>query len=92
MPKIELLHANYSICVPDGYELKKLPEKDPESPFKFGCRNGHCGTCIRQVVEGGNHLTKMSEEEKNLLLSLKKDPVTHRLVCQCAVNGDAVFN
>ena len=45
---------------------------------------GQCGTCIVEIVEGGNNLSPRTDFEKR---KLKKKPENYRLACQTLVNG-----
>jgi ferredoxin len=50
---------------------------------------GQCGTCVVEVVEGGENLSPKTEVE---LRKLKKKPESYRLACQTLVNGPVSIN
>lgn len=89
MPKITFLPLHETVNVISGIDLVKACELNPHIPFKFGCRNGNCGTCLFKVIEGSDHLTKKTKEEQKTLLRLGKGK-EYRLACQCAINGDII--
>jgi ferredoxin len=33
----------------------------------FGCRNGECGTCVVEIVQGMEFLSEINEKEKKVL-------------------------
>jgi len=73
-----------SIEVPDNTNIRDAAEK---LGVKFSCRNGLCGTCMTDVVEGGENLSELTDQEKTF--SLNKDV---RLACQCKINqGEVVI-
>lgn len=45
---------------------------------------GQCGTCLVNVVEGGENLSPRTDFENR---KLKKKPDSYRLACQALVNG-----
>lgn len=52
----------------------------------FNCRgNGKCGTCLVEVVEGGDNISPETAAE---FQKLKKKPTSYRLACQAFVKGD----
>lgn len=78
-------HLAFSIT--PGQELLKAYQLNPQIPFKFGCTKGQCGVCAIRVIQGQEHLSKMTKQEKDTLVRLKLSS-EHRLVCQCAILGD----
>lgn len=60
---------------------EKIKEACEQLGVPFGCRHGVCGVCKIEIVEGGENLSKMTEEE----LELGMDGI-HRLACQCKIN------
>jgi ferredoxin len=70
-----------SIEVPDGSPIKEAGEK---LGVPFSCKEGLCGTCITEIVEGGDNLHPINENEDNLGADEK-----NRLICQCKIkSGD----
>jgi ferredoxin len=45
---------------------------------------GQCGTCVVNILEGGEHLSPRTDFENR---KLKRKPETFRLACQTLVNG-----
>ncbi len=79
-----------AVQVPPGKVLSEdLDVKN--SPVLFGCRTGICGTCVVEVVEGGDKLTPPDEDEQEIL-ELYADGVQNaRLACQIDVQADLVL-
>lgn len=50
----------------------------------FACTEGVCGTCVIEVIEGGENLSDMTQEEKDFL---GDDEGNERLACQCKIKG-----
>lgn len=82
MVKIKFHQAQKELSVPSGSEFLEIPNL----PIKFSCKQGTCGTCSIKILCGMDHLTKTSTIE-NQTLKQKGLDSTHRLACQCAING-----
>ena len=56
-----------------------------EQGIPFACSEGYCGTCIVEVVEGGENLTPPTQQEIDFLgeEGVKKE----RMACQCRLKG-----
>ena len=52
----------------------------------FGCTEGVCGTCIVEVSEGMENLTKYTQEEEDFLGPLDNE----RMACQCKIKEGVV--
>lgn len=89
MPKVTFNQQNRSLNVTEGTELVRFPCLDPTIELKFGCRQGHCGTCAIKIIAGGNNLSPKTKQENETLHRLKLD--AYRLGCQCAIKGDVVI-
>lgn len=87
MVKISFSPNEQNFHVPEGSELKELADL----PLTFGCRQGGCGVCAIQVIEGKKNLTKISKDEKKTLLKKGLSDKDYRLACQCALNGDVII-
>jgi ferredoxin len=87
MAKIYFKKQQKKTTAADGSELLAIYQKDLNLPMKFGCTRGSCGVCAIEVLSGKENLTKCSPLE---LETLRKKGLgdSHRLACQCAVNGD----
>ena len=53
-----------------------------ESPVPFRCRQGNCGTCSIEVIEGYDELIPPKTRERNTLKALGLSEQSHRLACQ----------
>ena len=51
----------------------------------FGCKQGICGTCEVEVLEGQDNLEAKNNKEENMRL-----PKDHRLCCQARIKGGRV--
>ncbi len=85
--RINFSKHNLSIEVPAGTDLLSLQTRNPEAPVQFGCCQGRCGKCLLNITEGSEALTKVTPQEKLTLERLQVSEHTHRLACQCALNG-----
>jgi ferredoxin len=63
--------------VEDGFPIRMASEK---LGVPFGCRDGLCGTCMIDIIEGEENLNELNQKE----LDLMRDK-THRLACQCKI-------
>lgn len=52
----------------------------------FACTEGVCGTCVIEVTEGMENLSKFTEEEEDFLGEMDCE----RLACQCKINSGTV--
>lgn len=91
MTKLRFLSKNIEVEVPSGSELLQIGRKHPELPLKFGCTHGDCGVCAVKVLLGPENLTRQSQQEIQTLKNKQLDPRTHRLACQCAINGNVTL-
>lgn len=64
--------------LPDGSSLVEVCE---EAGVPFACTEGVCGTCVIEVVEGGENLSPPTPEEYDFL----GEPGCERLACQCKI-------
>lgn len=86
MPKVFFASENQSFFVKKGTEFRRLSELFPNAPLKFGCLQGHCGTCRIKITSGTQNISPETKQEIETIekLCLKNT----RLACQCAINGD----
>jgi len=94
MPTIEFLDAGKIIRCGQYANLRKAALLHDVEVYRRGidrianCRgNGLCGTCVMEIVEGGENLLPKTLREH---LKLKGKPENYRLSCQCQVLGDIV--
>lgn len=91
MPKVTVLPANVSADVPPGELLLEAGEKAGVE-MEAGCFNCSCGTCVVEVVNGGESLPAPTPEELDVLDSWSKDPEKFRLTCCVKVGqGDVTI-
>jgi ferredoxin len=85
MAKLEFENTNESHELPDGSPIAQCCE---EAGIPFACTEGICGTCIFEVVEGGENLSPPSQPELDFLgeTGTKKE----RMACQCSIKQDTV--
>ncbi len=84
--KVTFQDIDTTVNVPAGTRVIEISEK-VGSGIIYGCREGDCGTCMMQVVEGWNNLTEPSVLEEKIL----KENMAgrhNRLACQAQVLGD----
>lgn len=73
-------------------EEREIPEDSPiaehceEAGVPFACTEGVCGTCLVEVVDGMEHLSAFTQEEKDFLGEQDRE----RLACQCKIKGGCV--
>lgn len=67
----------------DGERIQECCE---EAGVPFACTEGICGTCVIEVVEGMENLSKFTREEEDFLGECD----TERLACQCRIRGGNV--
>jgi ferredoxin len=90
MATIKFLNEDQEVIVADGANLrfKALENRIDLYTFSGKLMNcggyGQCGTCIVDVVSGGENLCPRTAVEER---KLKKWPSTCRLACQATVNG-----
>jgi ferredoxin len=71
--------------LPDGSNITETCEK---VGIPFACAGeGICGSCLVEVLEGKENLTKLTEEEKDFL---GEDEEIKRLACQCKIISGTV--
>ena len=97
MPVIEFLNAGKKVKCGQFANLRKVALMNdvpvykgahaiPLVPLLGNCAgNGLCGTCVMEIVQGGQNLTPPTRRERFWLRS--KLP-KYRLSCQCQVLGD----
>ena len=54
-----------------------------EAGIPFACTEGVCGTCVIEVIDGGENLSEYTQEEEDFLGDQQKE----RLACQCKLNS-----
>ncbi|MCH8068110.1 MAG: 2Fe-2S iron-sulfur cluster binding domain-containing protein [Candidatus Marinimicrobia bacterium] len=82
MAKVISSKSNREVSVENGSEMRDACEN---LGVKFSCRNGLCGTCMIDILEGEENLSPLTEAEK----LLKRDS-KNRLACQCKIEKGKV--
>ncbi len=54
------------------------------APVSFSCRDGHCGTCVVEVLEGAELLDPCGDHERRTLAEARA-PRHARLACRATV-------
>lgn len=91
MPKLTFRKQNQTIELKEGSELVRLPYLTSVVSLPFGCCQGTCGTCAIKVLEGEEHLSPKTKQEKTTLSNLELGG--YRLACQCALkSGDVILD
>lgn len=84
--KLTFSDIDLTVSVPIGTRVIEISEK-VGSGIVYGCRECDCGTCIMDVVSGGENLSEPSLLEDKVL----KEHLAgrnQRLACQAQVLGD----
>ncbi len=78
-----------TVSTPVGTRVIELSEK-VGSGIVYGCREGDCGTCLCEVVDGAENLSAPSEVERKLLHEhfAGRD---QRIACQAQILGDVAL-
>lgn len=83
MAKLIFDHSGEGIDLPDNSPIAEACE---EAGVPFACTEGVCGTCVIEVVEGTDCLSKPTQEEEDFL----GEPCSERLACQCRIKSGTV--
>lgn len=83
MPKLIFENSGEERELEEGSSIQEVCE---EAGVPFACTEGVCGTCVIEVVEGGENLSEYTEEESDFL----GEQAHERLACQCKLNGGCV--
>lgn len=74
-------------------EEVELPDNSPiaecceEAGVPFACTEGVCGTCVIEIKEGKENLSKPTKEEEDFL---GEGTCHERLACQCRIKSGHV--
>ena len=60
----EIVYDGERVPIKDGEPLQPTLE---EMGVPFACTEGICGTCVIEVIKGGENLTEKTEEEEDFL-------------------------
>lgn len=84
MARLIFTHSGDEIEVPDGEPIAPVCE---EAGVPFACTEGVCGTCVIEIEEGSENLSRPTREEEDFLGS---NPCRERLACQCRIKQGSV--
>lgn len=84
MAKLFFEHNGDEIELEDG---SKIAEACEEEGVPFACTEGVCGTCVIEIAEGKENLSKPTQEEEDFL---GEDCCDERLACQCRIKSGCV--
>jgi ferredoxin len=91
MATIRFVNEGKDVIAADGANLRQKALENQIDLYKLlakvtNCGGvGQCGTCVVEVIAGGDQLSpRTSAEERHL----KRKPDTYRLACQTKVNGE----
>lgn len=79
MAKLHFGHNNEEVELEDNSPIAEICE---EAGVPFACTEGVCGTCVIEIVEGGENLSPPTQEEEDFLGS---GCCRERLACQCKI-------
>lgn len=82
MAKIIVFHTGNCAEVKDGELIKGKAE---ELGIPFGCKQGLCGTCRSEIIEGMENLNEKNNREIDMGLENNE-----RLICQCTIKKGVV--
>jgi ferredoxin len=86
MAKVTFLTTKKTLEIENGKTLEKGIGK-ADVGLLFGCRDGHCGSCLVRVVDQPENLSQPEKREKTVLRNLSAT-AEERLACQAQVLGD----
>lgn len=84
MAKLKFEHSGEEKDLPDDSPIAEACE---EAGVPFACTEGVCGTCVIEVLEGGENLSKPTQEEEDFL---GEGTCDERLACQCRIKKGTV--
>jgi len=79
MATLRFENTDEEVQLPDDSPIAEVCE---EAGVPFACTEGVCGTCVIEVKEGKENLSKPTQEEEDFL---GEDTYNERLACQCKI-------
>lgn len=79
MAKLIFEHNDEEKELEDGAPIAEICE---EEGVPFACTEGVCGTCVIEIVEGEENLSRPTQEEEDFLGA---GCTEERLACQCHI-------
>lgn len=85
--RVEIVNDFLAINVKVGATIQDIVEASG-SALPFGCRDGECGTCVVEVVQGMEFLSEKTEKEYKVLKEICSGTCTpnSRLSCQMKID------
>lgn len=84
MPKLVFDHSGEEIELEEGAPIAEACE---EAGVPFACTEGVCGTCVIEIKEGKECLSRPTQEELDFL---GDGSIDERLACQCRIKQGTV--
>jgi ferredoxin len=84
MPKLVFDHSGDEVELEEGAAIAEACE---EAGVPFACTEGVCGTCVIEIKEGKENLSRPTQEELDFLGDGTCD---ERLACQCRIKQGIV--
>lgn len=78
----KIISESGEIELPDDSPIKEACE---ELGVPFGCKEGICGTCYIEIVEGMENLSQLTAAERDMAVE-----EGFRLACQCRIKKGIV--
>jgi ferredoxin len=85
MAKLRFANTGEEVELADGAPIAEACE---EAGIPFACTEGVCGTCIVEVVKGGENLSPPSQAEIDFLG--ESGTKRERMCCQCSIQNGTV--
>jgi ferredoxin len=84
--RVEIANDFLAINVKPGATIQDIIEQ-AGSGLPFGCRDGECGTCVVEVLQGMEYLSERTAKEEKVLKEVEAtNPAKNlRLSCQMKV-------
>lgn len=86
-----VVNLDKNVILPNNSKLSDLKEI-LEDAIPFSCLSGICGSCVIEVKDGIENLSKKNLTETEFLNILGFDGKQYRLACQCRLLGDVKIN
>lgn len=83
MGKLIFEDEGEEVEVADGDPIQEACE---EMGVPFACTEGVCGTCVIEITEGMENLSRFTQEEEDFLGEIEGE----RLACQCHLKSGNV--
>jgi ferredoxin len=82
MTRVEIINDFLAINVKPGTTIQDVVEA-AGSALPFGCRNGECGTCVVEIVQGMEFLSEINAKEIKVIKEVCAGLNTQNLRLSC---------